>query len=668
MRVLVAVVALVCGLAVGWWLAGSPRPSVAETTSDVSAQARPSPTPETPRVAGAEASADRAPTQASGLVVTATLAGRGSPGAEVEVWRQVDEASRGRRWLHAGAARTAPDGTAHLATAPGRFFIWAHAADGSALALADVPSGGVAQVTLALDAPGYRLEGNVVDGASGAPIVGAAVTAIPITGREPPFRGGPAEAHRTVMADGLGRFALTAPDGFEVDVRATAPGYAQTELHILDAARAAAPIRLEMRHAARAEGQVVDGADRPVADAAVSAHPPSAFPALTDAAGRFSVTLIPGRGSIHATGPDGLQAIVRLDVAAGETRRGVILRLGAGSDLVGQLLGPTGAPEAGASISVLAEPDLVELAHLETGTDGRFRAVQLPAGRYSVQAQSGDVGVRQVGVELPGAGPLVLRLAVGASLTGRVVDPDGQPVAGARAVLSRPKGLEKPPETSVSDAHGHFAFRAVEPGAMQLDVSRGATAAAPLALYLAPGQTEHVDIVLRPLARLVGRVVFTAPRAEPPGRLRVLYGRGPEDAFETDEAGRYDVALPAGHIELTPLVSGSVLMPLDLDLRAGETTYADVTVNNLPHGDMLHRSLDSGLALSDGLGGVTVSFLTADSPAAAAGLCQGDLLLSIDGVPVSRNTDALARLDRPRGAETLLRVRRAGRDVDVALK
>lgn len=82
-------------------------------------------------------------------------------------------------------------------------------------------------------------------------------------------------------------------------------------------------------------------------------------------------------------------------------------------------------------------------------------------------------------------------------LTGRVLSPGGQPVAGARVYLVQgPVAL--PDVALLTDPSGTFALSAPVPGTYQLGCAAAGFAAATVAVDVAAGQPAQVDIRLRP--------------------------------------------------------------------------------------------------------------------------------------------------------------------------
>lgn len=672
-RVLIAVVVgVVGGLSATWWLMkDAPAPEAAP--AEAATPAAPAAADELPPLPRAE---DRA---RPGLRVTVTDSGHAVAGARVTAWRQVaDDAKGGVRWLPLGAEQTDANGQATFPAAAGRYVLAARDAGGrTGLAVIDVPiadEATEAQVTLGA---GRALQGRVVDQATQAPVPGALVTAVPLSDalREPPWRA-PAETHLTVKADGLGRFRLEAAEALDVELHAQAPGFAHSEPLTVRWKTGVNDFTLSLERAATVEGVVVDAEGQPVPGSTVSSEPLEAAPVVSGEDGRFTLTLAPGNATLHAVTPGGLQGLARVKAAAGEALRGVRVVAAAVGDVSGRVVDDAGAGVAGVEVRVLAEPDLVEVATVQTSAHGDFTAVQLPAGRYALFARSGHgARARQVGVELPLAAPVELRLSAAARLSGRVVNDAGQPLANASVVLEYASGLGEPAVRARSDASGAFEAGDLVPAAITARATLGDAMSDDVEVYLAAGQAASVTLTVMRRGRLTGRVV-----GGPPGRYYVLSqraaGGGTRVGFTTDEQGRYDEQLLPGHYELfasTPSQVMARFAGLPVEIRSGETTELDLPVEIIVEdggdpGAAMHRELGSGVSFDHGPGGVAVSFLMPDSPAARAGVHVGDLVLSVGGEPVVRTLDAFERLQRPRGQAVAVTVRRDGQDLTLTLK
>ncbi|MEW5740727.1 MAG: carboxypeptidase regulatory-like domain-containing protein [Myxococcota bacterium] len=611
-----------------------------------------------------------------GLWISVRDTGRVVAGARVEVWRQLhDEAKGGVRWIPVGQELSDEQGAARFPAPVGRYALRATRSGRTALAevdvvIADEPT--VAEVTLG---PGRPLTGRVVDKDTTAPIPGALVTAAASSpgGLDKPWRF-PQETHVTAQADGLGRFRVELPEGVEVSLQAQAPGYARTDSFPGDDST---DVTLQLVRAVRVEGVVVDTTGNPLAGATVDSEPPESPPTATGADGRFSITLRPGAATLHATSTGGLQGLRRVQAAAGEHLRDVRLVVGASGDLLGRVVDAAGDGVSGVEVRVLAEPDFVPLATLQTDARGAFTAVKLPAARVALFARSGNgARARLVGLELPVQEPVQLTLAASAAIDGRVVNEAGQPLPNALVALEWSRGLGEPTVRVRTDADGRFRAEDLLPGVVTTYASLGDARSEDVEVYLPASQTASAQLTLIRRGRLKGIV-----RADKPGRFWIFpdeAGGTPKfrDAFTTDDQGRFDELMLPGRYWVSVTSPSYALARRDagveVEIRAGETTELVLTA---PTGEsdevpdsVMHPELGTGVSFDTGPGGIAVSFLMSGCPAQKAGLQVGDLLLSIDGAPVTQTLDAFERLKRPRGEVALLTVRRGGQDLNLSVK
>ncbi|MBM4059950.1 MAG: carboxypeptidase regulatory-like domain-containing protein [Planctomycetes bacterium] len=170
-------------------------------------------------------------------------------------------------------------------------------------------------------------------------------------------------------------------------------------------------------------------------------------------------------------------------LALGEIRGGIELRASPGGRVRGIVLGPDGAPSAGATVNLRPGLNaffgqLTERQYrwLETSADeqGRFDLPGVPAGQgYTVSASGPTIALEETfGLEVrPGqVTEVTLRAHQGATVAGRVIDGDGQPVANANVamvyldisrVLFSADGRSEP---IVTDAAGAFRLEHVAAG------------------------------------------------------------------------------------------------------------------------------------------------------------------------------------------------------------
>jgi S1-C subfamily serine protease len=144
---------------------------------------------------------------------------------------------------------------------------------------------------------------------------------------------------------------------------------------------------------------------------------------------------------------------------------------------------------------------------------------------------------------------------------------------------------------------------------------------------------------------------------------------GERRRFETDAAGDFEARLPEGTYRLVAVEHGAGVILADalpVNVLAGQTV--SVTLEAQPDwGDEVRRvggsmGPETGVSFENGPGGVAVSFVMHDSPAYAAGVREGDLVLSLDGAPVTSALDAFPRARGHDGQDVPWAVRRDGQD------
>ncbi len=170
-------------------------------------------------------------------------------------------------------------------------------------------------------------------------------------------------------------------------------------------------------------------------------------------------------------------------LANGEIKGGIELRASPGGRVRGIVLGPDGAPSAGAHVSLrpglnsfLGQITDRQYRWLETVTDksGRFDMPGVPAGQgYTATAVAEQMSLEEVhGVDVRVAQvtEVTLRCHEGALVAGHVIDADSKPVVGANVamvyldisrVLFSADGRQTP---IVTDAEGHFRTEHVAAG------------------------------------------------------------------------------------------------------------------------------------------------------------------------------------------------------------
>lgn len=446
--------------------------------------------------------------------------------------------------------------------------------------------------------PAPVLIGQVVDGA-GRPVAGAQVRAVALDsqrdGIEPPVE-------RRTGKDG--RFRLEGfPAGTALVLEASAEGFAPSVVRTMVEAGAAGegaaakgkprpPLRIVLGRGSTLTGRVVDPQGQPAGGAEVVLSPfftPEtmfrlAFGDLThtvttDPKGRFRIERLGGGGfQVWAEHPS-FAAAPRQRIEIPEKPAEIALgdvRLVAAAFLEGRVTDERGAPVAGASVTLrpvdgdfMAFHEGPPVEPVQTGADGQFRSGHVAAGtRVNVSVEHpGYVDAHAPGVEVPRAEPLLVTLQAGRSLSGRVVDPSGKPVAGARLTPSPETGLGsfaiqslRGPRTE-SDGSGRFLLDGLSPGPLALWVmAEGYLMKTVRGLQIPEtGEAPPVEIVLGPGATVEGRVLDEGSRPVAGAFVHAIPAQGfdgeswipASGGVRSGEDGRYRVGgLPPGRFQV----------------------------------------------------------------------------------------------------------------------
>jgi hypothetical protein len=165
------------------------------------------------------------------------------------------------------------------------------------------------------------------------------------------------------------------------------------------------------------------------------------YVAARDAEGRYALT-------IAAALPSG----TTIDLAEAAQVRGVVADA-------------NGRPVAGARVSAAVRHSFEEASAAASDAEGRF-VVPLDAPRGAPLDLLVDAPLQAVRVErrFKGGDPLTLHVASGREVSLRLVDPIGQPVAGARVRLAVPAPLAPAAPAAISDADGRATVERASDG------------------------------------------------------------------------------------------------------------------------------------------------------------------------------------------------------------
>ncbi|MEE8523978.1 MAG: carboxypeptidase regulatory-like domain-containing protein, partial [Thermoanaerobaculia bacterium] len=399
-------------------------------------------------------------------------------------------------------------------------------------------------------APAASLQGVVVD-RDGDPLRSVEVGIESKRGRRSrgvSFRP-PSIGSRSGRTSEQGRFQIT---GLALDsgylLHFVKDGFAPAKLEIDDLASHEGPgsLRIVMQPGRRGVGRVVDEQDAPVAGAEVrlteatatsrrrffdpSAGRKDRPDSVTGADGRFEIAdVAPGRYDLEAEAASfAVAAVPGIEIldGTGELDLGTIVLI-PGATIEGRVVDPRGRPIEGAGIRVIQPSRMPAsfLRHLRAGqppdavseADGRFLVTdQQPGGRVDLSVEKeGFVAASVSGVEVPSQEPLEIVLRAASKVLGRVVDMDGQPVAGAAVEVDPERqggsgmghGMSgRRRETSAED--GTFEVFDVEPGRVTVAVSAAGFRRQEIAGLEVPADEplRDLELVLVPGAEVRGTV------------------------------------------------------------------------------------------------------------------------------------------------------------------
>ncbi len=512
-----------------------------------------------------------------GHSLSVSVSDAGGPAADVLVRFEGDSRSP---WVATGA-----NGLARLADLPagsGRLV-----ADGGARGIGEtpripVPRPGARAVGIELS-PGRVVEGLVFDVETRRPIAGAAVS----------LRDRDGERLVETDADGRYGFAALLPGSYALEV--TADGYAKRAEEADARHSNHVELDLPIVRSSGISGRVVDKTGRPVAEATGRVRPDQgrrgrdrsrirrAFqdrsPDFTTGAdGVFSASgLAPGADQrLIVSHPEyGSTTVGGLTLRAGEETKAVTVTLSRGPSLSGQVTDLEDDPIAGVELALersfqgrrragqrVTGPG-TDNSKAQTDATGAFRFAGIAPGDYALVARAPGYAVTRLDPVRLGDNeePVLLRMPVGGTITGRVVRPDG---SGAKdsfvmAVDGRQLGRGAFNDFGAQTADdGFFHLENLEAGVSYVVQVMGSTGPGPRVAGVVP-PAEGIEIEVDGVGRIEGRVVDDAgaPLTEfdvgaeyedrRGGRFSRGAGRRGQDGRVASEDGSFSIdELPVG--------------------------------------------------------------------------------------------------------------------------
>lgn len=207
----------------------------------------------------------------------------------------------------------------------------------------------------------------------------------------------------------------------------------------------------------------------------------------------------------------------------------------------------------------------------ETDSDGRFSLEVAPEPHEVIVAERQHLPWSRRAVHVAGETDLgELRLSRGATLDGRVVDPDGTPVPGARIEIWDVRGPAFRTEwffrervAATADEAGRFRLGPLPPGAdvvIRVQAEGFLADRRQLAVPEEP-QAPEARFELRPAGRIIGKVVGASRRPVVGARIDTarafdnLTGGGVRTAVRSDGDGRFELDVEPG--EWSPSVGAA---------------------------------------------------------------------------------------------------------------
>ena len=410
--------------------------------------------------------------------------------------------------------------------------------------------------------PAAPLYGFVTDSAD-RPVAGAHISAQP-----------PATESITDMIAIRPQRAVSAEDGafrmagivynkpYRLTIRA--PGFAGSaiELPPYEPGAAAGPVRIRLTNGRQARGRVVDTDGNPVAGAEVKLtwpeQKPSRFASLrrTDATeavatneqGAFRIAAVnTGKYDVNVSHTEYVSpGDLPVEVPGG---RGAVdlgeFTLVPGAEILGVVVDLDQEPVEGARVrfrSYSWARDQERTA--TTDADGNFRLAGLPHEQVDLTVEADGYALFALQGARPATGePILIQLARGASLSGRVLTAAGTPAVGAQVNLEpdfstrmRVRDWYSRDTTTRTDGDGRFSFGHVTPGIWFVEASAGNEAVRTDPLEFVSGSERTVELRLHAQDRLT--VIVMASSGQPVTEARIRLE--PKDAGQSNEYGTTD--------------------------------------------------------------------------------------------------------------------------------
>ena len=356
---------------------------------------------------------------------------------------------------------TGPDGHYELSLPDGSFALTAAHDDYTAVTHEAEVVGKPLTLDFAL-VPGGTITGQVIARDTGKPVPGAVVE-----GRAGRRR---YAGTRETVSDGDGKFTLRSLPSGAIALEAAGYGYASSspttvELGIGEQADG---VRILVDHALSISGRVVDKASKQgipgahVAAWTMATQSKAVAPDPTDKDGAFEIVGVkPGSYLLVVMAEDKMPEIGKNVEVTDKDVTGVIVEVSTGATLSGHVdpgavasieLSPAG--EIG--IGNIMEMIKTAFVHADSDGTGEFVLRHVPDGKFVIVARTKDGPTGKLAITVAGADQtgLVVTLEKRGSISGRVIDTNGAPVAGTKVIAQAAEGTSPASMVVTTMQHG----------------------------------------------------------------------------------------------------------------------------------------------------------------------------------------------------------------------